>query len=315
MFLPVLVVVLALVAVTAVVGAMLRPTSTAGPVSPSEAWIAAVQHAGRVSATAWTGLVAAPLLVAVALVPALTGRATGLATGLLPVAGGAAFLTILAVGELTWPRPTGAVRRAPLAPRGARGLAPRGLVRLTAAWSLSLGALLVLSGLAADDDGRSLTWRLSEVATSGAGPFPGWYYGVPLGLAALVVLAGCSGVLRLIARRPAVSDTAACDDTALRQLSARRLLGGVQLVVAWTLAGCLFFAADCLRRTQGGEFDGVTLGSPVLVAIGILGMCAAPVVMVVSAVVASRSTRTPRRGDVDQRPDAYRQPAAQPQAS
>lgn len=302
---------LAVLLLAAAVGWALRPTRSSGPVSPSEAWLTATRHARRVTAVAWSVLVGTQLLVLI--VATTLVRGSGL--GLVPAASGLAFVAVLAVGELTWPRPTGVVRRAPLAPRGARDIAPRGLVRLTAAWSLSLGALLVICGAAADDDGRSLTWRLSDVATSGAGPFPGWFYGVPLGLAALVVLAGCGGVLLLIARRPAVSDTAASDDAALRRLSARRLLGGVQLVLAWTLGGCLFFAADSLRRTQGGVFDGVTLGNPVLVAVATLGMCAALAVVIVSAVVAWRSTGAPRRDGADQRPDAYRQPAAQPQAS
>lgn len=288
------------------VGVALRPVRSVGPVSTSEAWLAAVRHARRVATLAWVVLLGSELL---ALFGA-SGMLRGFGFGLIPVASGMAFLAVLAAGELTWPRPTGAVRRAPLARRGLHDLAPAGLVRLVATWAAALGALLVLCGAAAAGDGRSLTWRLSENASSGAGPFPGWYYGVPLGLGVLVVLASGTGVLVLIARRPAVSDAAPADDTALRQLSARRLLGGVQLVVAWTLAGCLFFAADALRRTQEGSFDGVALGSPALVALAVVGMCAAPAVVIASAVVAWRSAGAPRRhvGSVDQQPDAYRQP-------
>lgn len=288
------------------VGVALRPIRSLGPVSTSEAWLAAARHARRVATVAWTVLLGTQLL-------ALFGASTilrGFQVGLIPTASGVAFLAVLAAGELTWPRPTGAVRRAPLARRGLHDLAPVGLVRVVAVWATALGALLVLCGAAAADDGRSLTWRLSASATSGAGPFPGWYYGVPLGLGALVVLAGGVGVLVLIARRPAVSDAAPSDDAALRRLSARRLLGGVQLVLAWTLAGCLFYAGDALRRTQEGSFDGVVLGSPVLVAVAVIGMCAAPAVVIVSAVVAWRSAGAPRRlaGSVDQRSDAYSQP-------
>ena len=61
---------------------------------------------------------ATPVLVAVTVVPDLRGLTAGLSMGLLPAAGGAAFLAVHAVGERTWPRPTGAVRRAPLAREG-----------------------------------------------------------------------------------------------------------------------------------------------------------------------------------------------------
>src|SRR3954447_22629826 len=97
---------LGVVALVAVVGAILRPARTSGPVSPSQAWVAAAGHAGRVSGSAWTLLVAVPLLVSVAVVPTLRGLTTGVAVGLLPTVGGVAFLAVHAVGELTWPRPT-----------------------------------------------------------------------------------------------------------------------------------------------------------------------------------------------------------------
>ncbi|NUU18032.1 hypothetical protein HP550_12315 [Cellulomonas humilata] len=299
-------VIAALLLLGVAVGVALRPIRPPGPVSTSEAWLTAARHARRVATVAWTVLLGTQLLV-------MVGASTmvrGFGFGLVPAASGIAFLAVLAAGELTWPRPTGAVRRAPLARRGLHALAPAGLVRLVAVWTTALGALLVLCGAAAADDGRSLTWQLSASATSGAGPFPGWYYGVPLGLGAIAVLAGGVGVLVLIARRPAVSDAAPGDDTALRRLSARRLLGGVQLVLAWTLAGCLFYAADALRRTQEGSFDGVDLGSPALVTVAVIGMCAAPAVVIVSAVVAWRSAGAPRRhaGSVDQHSDAHSQP-------
>ncbi|WP_315094034.1 hypothetical protein [uncultured Cellulomonas sp.] len=295
------------------VGVALRPVRSLGPLSTSEAWLAAVRHARRVATVAWTVLLGTQLV-------ALFGASTilhGFEVGLIPTSAGLAFLAVLAVGELTWPRPTGTVRRAPLARRGLRDLAPAGLVRLVASCTAALGVLLVVCGVAADADGRSLTWRLSESASSGAGPFPGWYYGVPLGLGALVVLVAGVGVLALVARRPAVSDAAPSDDTALRRLSARRLLGGVQLVLAWTLAGCLFYAADALRRTQEGPFDGIQLGSPVLVGLAMAGMFAAPVLVVVGAVVAWRSAGAPRRAheSADQSVESAGRPSTQPQTA
>lgn len=285
---PVLVPVLFLLVVLAI-GAALRPTRTVGPVSPSDAWLTAARHAGRVSASAWTGLVAAPLLVGVAVVPALRGLTTGLVMGLLPAAGGAAFLAVHAIGELTWPRPTGAVRRAALSRRGLRDIAPTGPAVLVLSWSGALLVLLTVCAIVATDDGRALPWRHGPDITSAAGPFPGWFYGRWILLAVAVLLIGCVAVLRLVARRPAVSDASADDDTALRRLSARRVLGGVQLVLGWTLAGCLGVASAALRGAQGGSVDDVPLADPVAVAVALVGTLVAVAVAVTSAVVAGQS--------------------------
>ncbi|WP_421743527.1 hypothetical protein [Cellulomonas sp.] len=277
------------VLVVLAIGAALRPTRTVGPVSASDAWLAAVRHAGRVSASAWTGLVAAPLLVGVAVVPGLPGLTTGLVMGLLPAAGGAAFLAVHAIGELTWPRPTGAVRRAALSRRGLRDIAPTGLAALVLTWSGALLVLLTVCAVVATDDGRALPWRHGPDITSAAGPFPGWFYGRWILLAVAVLLIGCVAVLRLVARRPAVSDASADDDTALRRLSARRVLGGAQLVLGWTLSGCLGIASQALRSAQSGSVDGVPFGNPLAEAAALAGMLLALVVAVASAVVAGRS--------------------------
>ena len=280
-------------AVAVSIGLALRPTRTVGPVSPSAAWLAAARHAGRVVASAWTALVVAPALVLVAVVPELSGLTVGLSMGLLPAAGGAAFLAVHAVGELTWPRPTGAVRRAALARRGLRETTPVGLGALVLGWSVALLALLALGAAVATDAGRALPWRHGPDVTSAAGPFPGWFYGRWLVLALAVLLVGCVAVLLLVARRPAVSDTSADDDTALRRLSARRVLGGVQLVLAWTLAGCLGVASRALRGTQGGAVDGVDLGDPTVVAVADAGLVVAVVVALTAVVVAGRSAARP----------------------
>ena len=306
-------VLLAFVAVVVAIGAVLRPTRTVGPVSPSEAWLAAARHAGRVSASAWTALVAAPVLVAVVVVPGLSGLTVGLSMGLLPAAGGAAFLAVHALGELTWPRPTGTVRRAALARRGLRDITPTGLGALVLGWSVALLALLALCATVATDDGRALPWRHGPLVTSAAGPFPGWFYGRWLAVAVAVLLVGCVLVLLLVARRPAVSDTSADDDTALRRLSARRVLGGVQLVLGWTLAGCLGVASLALRNAQGGSVNGVDLGNPTVEAVAAAGVVVAITVAVASAVVGATSAVRPVGAAESQLPVVGA--AAQPHAS
>ena len=47
-------------------------------------------------------------------------------SGVIPFAAGIAFLGVHAIGERTWPRPTGSIRRAALVARSARDVARSG---------------------------------------------------------------------------------------------------------------------------------------------------------------------------------------------
>lgn len=305
--LPLLLVLVLLVGVAAV----LRPVRTVGPVSRSQAFDAAERHARRVTLVAWALLVPVPVLVTNAVTPQLHGTATGAYLGVVPAVAGGTFLLVQLVGELTWPRPDGPVRRAPLVHRSARDVLPCVLTALTATWTLLLGALLVTAALTAGADGRSLTAAHADGTTSTASPFPGWYYGRVIVTATAAVLLLCLAVLALVVRRAAVADTDPADDQALRRTSARRLLAGVQLVIAWTLAGCLFFATITVRNA--GPAWTATLGSgasSVLLAAGMLGALAIAVAAVVVAVVGSRAAT----GDVAGRTDGPL-PAAVTQAS
>ena len=101
-------------------GWSLRPVRTVGPVDPSRRGSPPTRHAGRVTAAAWTALVAA---AACSSPPwsssgTLSGPSRGLFVGRLPAVAGIAFLAVHAGGELTWPRPAGRrpARRAGPAP-------------------------------------------------------------------------------------------------------------------------------------------------------------------------------------------------------
>jgi len=305
--LPLLLVVVALVGVAAV----LRPVRTAGPVSRSQAFDAAERHARRVTLVAWTLLVPVPVLATEAVTPQLHGTATGAYLGVVPALAGGTFLLVHLVGELTWPRPDGQVRRAPLVRRRIRDVAPRALTAVTATWTLLLVALLTTCALTSGADGRSLTAEHPDGTTSTSSPFPGWYYGRVMALAVTVVLLLTVAVLALVVRRAAVADTDPADDGALRRTSARRVLAGVQLVVAWTLAGSLFFATITVRNAEPAWT--ATLGpgsSAVLLAAAMLGTLAITVSAVVVAVLGSRAAT----GDVASRTDV-RLAAAVPHAS
>ncbi|KAE8765407.1 hypothetical protein [Georgenia thermotolerans] len=237
----VLVVVLAVV-IGAARGA--RPQNT-----PAATLVAARRHENRTSALALAGGLVVAVLLLMADGAALPGPPGGLtAVSLL----GAALVALLvhAVGELTWPRPVGAVRRASLRRRTMRDIGGRRAVLLGGTAALMALAIAIF-GLTADATGRAVPHPVTPVAgggyvTGASGPYPGWAYGLPLLAALAVVLVVCAGVLRLVVRRPAVAGTREEDDLALRRTSARRILGAVQLFVGGTLAAVLLVAAAAL---------------------------------------------------------------------
>lgn len=272
----------------------LRPVRTTGPISPSEAWIAATGHARRVSLLAWCVLIPVPLAVLALSTPYLQGLTLGAITAALPSLAGVGFVVVHLVGELTWPRPAGPVRRAPLVRRRIRDITPRALAALTCTWLALLGFLLVLCGAVAGTGGRSLSYAQVDGSVSTMSPFPGWYYGRFIGVPMVVLVAGCIAVLALVARRPAVADTDPAADATLRRTSARRVLAGVQLMVAWTLTPCVFVAANAVRGVDPRWADAFGPGSAR--ALAATAAVAAVVIALTAAVVALRCSRAPAAG-------------------
>jgi len=278
-----------LAAVVVVVVAVTRRSLPA----PSEAADAARRHALGVNIAAWAALAVLPVgvigLVAVPLFR-LTGASlyAGVVTGLWPATAGLLFLGVHAIGERTWPRPTGAVRRAHLSPRDAqRG--PRWLRRLTWAWAGLLLVTLVAAG-ATSSNGRAVSVAYATNAVQTTSPYPGWFYGVPLLVAAALVLVATEGVLRLISRRPAVVDADPAYDAASRRLSAHRALRGTQLVIALTEAGVLGVMGAALSNVDRGAV-GVALGG-LAALVGLTGLVAA-VLPAQPAIQAARPATVP----------------------
>lgn len=274
-------VLLPLAALLAVVAVLLR--RQAAP-APFEAAAAALRHGRVVNGAAWSlaGLVAVvlPLGIApltLASVGAVDPLLEGVATGLAPVLVGTVFVGVHAVGERTWPRPTGPVRRAALAHRRARDVVPSWLLRVTVGWGAGLALTLLAGGLTAAGDGRSVERTVGPFGY-GASPYPGWFYGVPLACGAALVLGLTLLTLRLVARRPAVVDADSAYDAASRRLSGHRVLRGTQLVLALTLAGVLLFAGSALR---GVEL--VPLGATVALAGALVALVGAALAMVPAA--------------------------------
>ncbi|WP_139316080.1 hypothetical protein [Cellulosimicrobium sp. CUA-896] len=245
-----LLVVGAVVAVVLVVRALLRtpprPVSLHDVADADPVRRSARRHAATVAGGA-AGLAALVGIVGSQAVATVDGLAEGVLVGLSPALVALAFLAAHAIGERTWPTPRTAVRSATLRHRTVGDVAPRRLRHLTWAFAALVVVLAAVGAATAGDEGRSVT-RVAEASTSTASPYPGAFYGVWLALGAVTVLAASEGVLRLVARRPAVPHVGAGWDVALRRLSAHRVLRGVQLALGLTAAGTLGTGASAAAR-------------------------------------------------------------------
>jgi hypothetical protein len=276
------------------------------PPLPSRAARAAVRHGGAVHAVALTCLLAAVVVVPATVGRLATGPPEGVLLGLAPATAGLAFAAVQAAGEATWPRPSGTVRRAPLTRRTVRDVVPAlagWLRRAARGWAALTLVTLVACGTA-PGDGRGISRSFPGGAAS-SGPFPGWYFGVPLVAAVVVVLLAAEGVLRLVAHRPSVADADPAWDMALRRLSAHRVLRGTQLVLGWTAAGVLLVAGAALRDVGGPVLPDVASASPVHTALGVtalalglaVGLAATVLALVPAAPVGARTEPVPARLD------------------
>lgn len=295
-----------LVAATAVVAlrSLRRPVAALGRTA-----LLARRHAVVVHVTAWfLALLVYPVL-AFDVVPGVhdlarrygsavggqAGVGDGVVVGLTPAGVGLTFLLVHVVGELTWPRPTGRVRRATLRPRRVADVAPAGMRRVAWTWFGLLTVTLVLGGLTAASDGRSVGVERADWAAS-AGPYPGWFYGIPLLVAAALVVLGQEAVLRLVTRRPAVADAAEEWDRDLRRLSAHRVLRGTQLVLGLTTGAVLVLAGMTLQTLGASSTvgPGVTAGSTGHVVVGTLLVVLGLAVALVACALTLRPGLVPR---------------------
>ena len=174
---------------------------------------------------------------------------------LAPIAFGVVHTLVLTLGELTWPRPAGQLRRARLVHRGPLDAAPRWLVRATGA-AVATAAVTVLLGCAlGSEHGRRFTYQgrtPQGLVESVGGPFPGTFYGIPAATGLLVLAVASAGALRVVATRAAVVTTDARVEETLRRASAHRVLrvaAGVPLAVS---GGLLFFAGHAVRTAAQG---------------------------------------------------------------
>ncbi|MHB1473573.1 MAG: hypothetical protein ACYCV4_08055 [Dermatophilaceae bacterium] len=200
----------------------------------------------------------------------------GLGVMLAPTVFGICVIAGVVVGELaTIPRRAG-VRTAALETRTVRNYLPRRLGGLVTASTLGLGALLVTTTLmgSADDmgrAGRSLFRSCSTEMSAGAGPWPGLFYSVPLGIAVAVGLLGAAVALRTVVLRPrsgSAPDFLAADDV-LRRRSAEAVVAATGVMVAASLFGVALAAGGALLRFTCPPSSWTVLGGTLL-AVGAL---------------------------------------------
>lgn len=231
--------------VGAVVLAWLARTSSPSDTLSSDVAIAR-RHAAVVSALAMA-LASAAAAATVLSTITFAGLASvpGLSSILAPFAFGITHTVVVGLGELTWPRPSGATRRARLVRRTPFTVARGWLGRLLAA-SSALGFVVVIVGaLLAAPDGMTIGFgqneapalRLGQVTV---GVFPGRVIGVPVAVVMIGLLVLTTGVLWTVANRPAVSGDVA-NDQALRDASAFRALRGSTATMLVVDGGLLFY--------------------------------------------------------------------------
>jgi hypothetical protein len=142
------------------------------------------------------------------------------------------------------PRP--ATRVATLEVRRPRRYLPRWATLWVATLAATLSILLVGAGLAAEHSGRGLVLTCSWGVVT-AGPWPGAFYGVPIGLTVLAGLIAAGGVAWAVARRPRDNAEPPGLDEARRRAAGDTIVAACGVLVAAPLTGCALTAGGIMR--------------------------------------------------------------------
>jgi len=248
-----------------------------------------------------TVAVVAAVIVAVLLlgyggaVPSDLGRIVLIAP-VLTVATGILFFSIVPAFRESSPR-----RSADLAPRTALTFGTRRSYAVAAALVGGLVTAIVVLGLLASPDGRSVS-RAGENFGMTASPYPGFYYGTPT-LAAVALLVGVVVLaIARIARAPRPGDPGLREaDAALRQLAIVVVLRATAAGAAATLAAMLIGAgittSSISRGMATGDPAGDAPSDALLQALGIgtsiVGMGLAVLAVVLSVAAITNALRAP----------------------
>ncbi|WP_323095388.1 hypothetical protein [Intrasporangium sp. YIM S08009] len=148
-------------------------------------------------------------------------------------------------------RPAG-VRTASLAPRRLADYLPGHLVTaVVGVATVTVATLLLTTATASADDlgraGRQVS-AVCDSTGSAAGPYPGSFYSVPLGLVLLATGVAAVTALLVVVRRPRGFAPEEVGDDVLRLRSTTRVLAASGAAVAASHAGVAFFASTALLR-------------------------------------------------------------------
>lgn len=198
------------------------------------------------------GLVAAVAAAVAVLLPAPQEAAVGrpgVAAMMLPLAFGVAHTGVVLVGELTWPRPAGLVRRARLEHRGVLQTAPAWLLRTGAGTAVAGVVVVAVGAVTGDRYFRSITVYAGAGSVEGsAAPYVGSGYGLPALVGLGCLLAVAAAALWVVANRPSVVTDDADQDDALRCSSAYRVLRGATSAALLLVGGLVAVSGLAVRN-------------------------------------------------------------------
>jgi hypothetical protein len=197
--------------------------------------------------------------------PQRYGLAYALAASIGALAG---LITYNLYPRAAWKSPVGERAHAELTPRTPTSFARHWVFTLPLATALTLILGLILTGLysSTDENGlhriyqrRSLSgWEIEngqvvdvQYNLSSTGPFPGWYYGVPLIISAVLLIVAVYWSLRRIAAtaRPTSPDLFDAD-TVLRSLRTVFVMAASSAALAFQVAGLLAITGNVLRTSH-----------------------------------------------------------------
>jgi hypothetical protein len=236
----------------------------------------------RTAGWRWAGFLAGLAAGGVAASSGALGRGMLLAAPVFALC----VLAGVVVGETTVRSPAGRTRIAALEIRRARDYAPRRLTRaVIAATGLLLGLLTVTTATGAADDlgrsGRAVALQCTTTLRESAGPWPGTFYSLPLGISVVAGLLGAAAALRLVVRRPRAGADAGglAADEALRQRAGKAITSACGILVAIPLAACSVVTAVALLslscRPAWLTFSAWTILALAPAAVGLINWCAA----------------------------------------
>lgn len=268
------IVVLAVIVLVAVFGA-LRPTPQEKP--PHNPEVRAVITSSQRRAGGAIAL-AVGLLIAMVSLGFAVPWALGVPLAVAPtVAASGGLLFYAFPGQRGFRVPENSVRSASLEPRSPWALARHPSVWLPAGTALGLTLFLVFTGVTASSDefGRSRSITVSTpFSSSGASPYPGWFYGAPILLGVALLLASTFIALHRISKIPAFPLPELAEIDRKWRLGSTRIvsaISGTGLLVTW--AGVMLIAGNALHSVNSGA-DGSASGAAAGMVFTILGMVA-----------------------------------------